>query len=101
MGHAGWYWYHGDFNTRVQAAQPGEEGQIGKHTVCKESDTLRAQAEEVQDNRARFIEFLAAKTMVVANTLFQTPERHNATLLSNKEHGRRPPWTRPNHEAIY
>ena len=62
----------GDFNARVQAAQPGEEGLIGRHTFCREVDALHLQTEEVQDNRSRFIEFLADKTMVAATRFSNT-----------------------------
>ena len=47
----------GDFNARVQVAQPGGDGLVGRQTFCMEVDTLHLQTEEGMATAADSLNF--------------------------------------------
>ena len=76
--------YAGDFNARLHAQLPGEEGYIGKHIYGRGAIYLRGTNTSTKENREHFINWLMENDLFVANTRFSKPKEKLITYREPK-----------------
>jgi len=82
----------GDFNARLHARLPDENGILGPHVFGRGLAYIQQMSDPTAENRRFFTEFCIEHDLLVSNTFFQKPAQQQITFReAGADHA--PPWS--------